>query len=71
MSMPPATRETTIAAITPELDALAAEAMAEWKVPGVAIAVVHDGEVALLTAYGQRDVEAAGARTSRSAQTRL
>ena len=51
-------KETTIAAITPELDALAAEAMAEWKVPGLAIAVVQDGETALLKAYGQRDVEA-------------
>jgi hypothetical protein len=29
-------KETTIASITPELDALAAEAMAEWKVPGLA-----------------------------------
>jgi CubicO group peptidase (beta-lactamase class C family) len=51
-------KETTIAAITPELDALAAEAMAEWKVPGLAIAIVQDGETALLKAYGQRDVEA-------------
>ena len=51
-------KETTITAITPELDALAAEAMAEWKVPGLAIAIVQDGETALLKAYGQRDVEA-------------
>lgn len=58
MSTPPATKQTTIAAITPELDALASESMAEWKVPGLAIAVVHNGEVALLKAYGQRDVEA-------------
>ena len=58
MSTRPAAKETTIAAIKPELDALAAEAMAEWKVPGLAIAVVHDGETALLEAYGQRDVEA-------------
>jgi hypothetical protein len=58
MSTPPATKEATIAAITPELDALAAESMAEWKVPGLAIAIVRDGETALLKAYGQRDVEA-------------
>ena len=51
-------KETTIAAIPPELDVLAAEAMAEWKVPGLAIAIVQDGETALLKAYGQRDVEA-------------
>ena len=48
-------KETTITAITPELDALAAESMAEWKVPGLAIAVVHNGKTALLKAYGQRD----------------
>ncbi len=42
----------------PELEALVAETMAEWKVPGLAIAVVHDGAVAVLKAYGQRDAEA-------------
>ena len=48
----------TVASIAPELEALAGEAMAEWKVPAVAIAVVQKGETALLKAYGQRDVEA-------------
>jgi CubicO group peptidase (beta-lactamase class C family) len=47
-----------IASFIPELDRLAAEAMADWKVPGVALAVVQDGKVALTRAYGQRDVEA-------------
>jgi CubicO group peptidase (beta-lactamase class C family) len=47
-----------IADLIPELDRLAADAMADWKVPGAAIAVVLDGKVALTTAYGQRDVEA-------------
>jgi CubicO group peptidase (beta-lactamase class C family) len=42
----------------PELDGLVAEAMAEWKVPGLAVAVVHDGAVVVLKAYGQRDIEA-------------
>jgi hypothetical protein len=32
--------------------------MADWKVPGVALAVVQDGKVALTRTYGQRDVEA-------------
>ena len=32
--------------------------MDEWKIPGLAIAVVQNGEVALLKAYGLRDVEA-------------
>ena len=58
MSIQSAVKETTLAALTPELDAIAGEAMAEWKVPGVAIAVVQNGETVLLKAYGQRDVEA-------------
>ena len=58
MSIQSTVKDTTLAALTPELDALAAEAMAEWKVPGVAIAVVQNDETVLLKAYGQRDVEA-------------
>jgi CubicO group peptidase (beta-lactamase class C family) len=42
----------------PELDRLAADVMADWKVPGAALAVVQDGKVVLTRAYGQRDVEA-------------
>jgi hypothetical protein len=34
------------------------EAMDEWKVPGLAVAVVQNGGVALVRAYGLRDVEA-------------
>lgn len=59
MSTQPAAKQTTVATIVPELDALAAEAMAEWKVPGIALAVVENGETALLKAWGQRDTEAA------------
>jgi CubicO group peptidase (beta-lactamase class C family) len=58
MSAQTAAKETSLAALTPELDALAGDAMAEWKVPGVAIAVVQNGETVLLKTYGQRDVEA-------------
>jgi CubicO group peptidase (beta-lactamase class C family) len=47
-----------IAELVPELDRLAADVMADWKVPGAALAVVHAGKVALAKAYGQRDVEA-------------
>lgn len=47
-----------IAELVPELDHLAALAMADWKVPGAAIAVVQDDRVVLARAYGQRDVEA-------------
>ena len=32
--------------------------MDEWKIPGLAIAMVQNGEVALVGAYGLRDVEA-------------
>ena len=42
----------------PELDRLAADAMTDWKVPGAALAVVQDSKVALVKAYGQRDVDA-------------
>src|SRR5215831_4716208 len=49
---------TAITSLVSDLDQLAADAMADWKVPGVALAVVQDGKVALTRAYGQRDVEA-------------
>jgi CubicO group peptidase (beta-lactamase class C family) len=58
MSTQSAMPDSKIADLAPELDALAAEAMAEWQVPAAAVAIVQDGETALLKAYGQRDVEA-------------
>jgi CubicO group peptidase (beta-lactamase class C family) len=39
------------------LDDLAAKAMTEWKVPGVAIGVVKDGKLIFGKGYGYRDVE--------------
>ncbi|WP_407169720.1 serine hydrolase domain-containing protein [Bradyrhizobium sp. ORS 111] len=48
----------SIEAVIPDLDRLAADLMDDWKVPGVALAVVQHGEVTLTRAYGQRDVEA-------------
>jgi CubicO group peptidase (beta-lactamase class C family) len=47
-----------ISSFVSDLDRLAAEVMADWKVPGAALAVVQDGKVALTRAYGLRDVEA-------------
>src|SRR5262245_3222242 len=47
-----------IAELIPQLDQLAIDAMADWKVPGAALAVVQDGKVALVRGYGQREVEA-------------
>jgi CubicO group peptidase (beta-lactamase class C family) len=51
-------RSESIAPFIPALELLIAEAMDEWKVPGLAVAVVQNGEVALVRAYGHRDVEA-------------
>jgi CubicO group peptidase (beta-lactamase class C family) len=36
-----------ISSFVSDLDHLAADVMADWKVPGVALAVVQDGKVAL------------------------
>jgi CubicO group peptidase (beta-lactamase class C family) len=47
-----------VAELVLELDRLAVDAMADWKVPGAALAVVQDGKVVLATSYGQRNVEA-------------
>ena len=38
-------RAAPIAEFVPELDRLAADAMADWKVPAAALAVVQDGKV--------------------------
>jgi CubicO group peptidase (beta-lactamase class C family) len=50
--------DASAAELIPGLDQLAIDAMADWRVPGTAVAVVKDGKLALLKAYGQRDVEA-------------
>jgi CubicO group peptidase (beta-lactamase class C family) len=50
-------RSESIAAFIPDLELLIAEAMDEWKIPGLAFTVVQNGEVALGGAYGLRDVE--------------
>jgi CubicO group peptidase (beta-lactamase class C family) len=47
-----------IAELVPELDRLAVDALADWKVPGAALAVVQDGKLVLAKAYGQCDVAA-------------
>jgi CubicO group peptidase (beta-lactamase class C family) len=57
MASPSVARSESIAPAVPELEHLIAEAMEEWKIPALAIAVVQNGEVALLRAYGLRDVE--------------
>jgi CubicO group peptidase (beta-lactamase class C family) len=52
------TPDSPLAPLIHDIDRLAAETMAVWKVPGAALAVVQDGKVVLTRAYGQRDVEA-------------
>lgn len=39
------------------LDDLAAKAMQEWKIPGVALGVIKDGKVIYAKGYGYRDLE--------------
>ncbi len=58
MTPKPFARSEPIAEFIPGLDVLIADAMDEWKVPGLAVAVVQDGDVVLVRPYGQRDVEA-------------
>jgi CubicO group peptidase (beta-lactamase class C family) len=58
MASEPVARSESITAFIPALELLITEAMDEWKVPGLAVAVVQNGEVALVAAYGLRDVEA-------------
>jgi CubicO group peptidase (beta-lactamase class C family) len=41
-----------------EFEGLITEVMEEWKVPGLAVAVVQNGEAPFIAAYGLRDVEA-------------
>ena len=55
-SSAPASTATSVAKLQ-GLDALADQAMKEWKVPGVAIAVVQDSKVIYAKGYGYRDVE--------------
>jgi CubicO group peptidase (beta-lactamase class C family) len=39
------------------LDEFVTQAMKDWKVPGLALAVVRDGKIVLLKGYGYRDLE--------------
>jgi len=59
-------RTDSAAARLTELDAFIAEVMAEWKVPGLALAVVEDGAVVLSKGYGYRDVDERLPVTSRT-----
>lgn len=53
----PQAQQTATPAKLQGLDALADAAMNEWKVPGVALAVVQDGKVIYAKGYGYRDLD--------------
>jgi CubicO group peptidase (beta-lactamase class C family) len=57
MASEPIARTESFTVFIPELECLIAEVMEEWKVPGLAVAVVQNGEVAFVRPYGLRDVE--------------
>jgi len=52
------THSEPIAPFIPDLELLIADAMDEWRIPGLALAIVQNGATALVTGYGLRDVEA-------------
>ena len=63
---PPSTTDSTAAAGLPRplgeafagLDGFVTQVMDEWKVPGLALGVVRDGDMVLATGFGDRDREA-------------
>src|ERR1700759_2394902 len=58
MASEPAASSESFAAFVPEFERLIADVMEEWQVPGLAVAVVQNGEVTFISPYGLRDVEA-------------
>ncbi len=58
MASEPAARSASFAVFIPDFERLIADVMEEWKVPGLAVVVVQNGEVAFVGPYGLRDVEA-------------
>jgi CubicO group peptidase (beta-lactamase class C family) len=58
MASEPVARSESFTVFIPELERLITEVMEEWKVPGLAVAVVQNGEVVFVRPCGLRDVEA-------------
>jgi CubicO group peptidase (beta-lactamase class C family) len=58
MASEPIARSESFAVFIPELERLITEVMELWKVPGLAVAVVQNADVAFVRPYGLRDVEA-------------
>ena len=59
MASEPVARSESFWAFIPELERLITQVMEEWRVPGLAVAVVQSGEAAFVRPYGLRDVEGA------------
>jgi CubicO group peptidase (beta-lactamase class C family) len=58
MASEPVARSESFTVFIPELERLITEVMEEWKLPGLAVAVVQSGKVTFVRPYGLRDVEA-------------
>jgi CubicO group peptidase (beta-lactamase class C family) len=52
MASEPVARTESFTVFIPELERLISEVMEEWKVPGLAVAVVQNGEAAFVRPYG-------------------
>src|SRR6516225_10201542 len=63
-------RTESFTVFNPELERLISEVMEEWKVPGLAVAVVQSGEVVFVRPYGLRDVEV-GSKVTTDTQFQL
>lgn len=58
MASKPVAHSQCFTVFIPDLEHLIAEVMEEWKVPGLAVAVLQNGEVVFVRPYGCRDIEA-------------
>src|ERR1700761_4961309 len=58
MAFTSTTNSESLTDFIPEFESLIAKVMEEWKVPGLAVAVVQNGEVTFVRPYGFRDAEA-------------
>jgi CubicO group peptidase (beta-lactamase class C family) len=70
MASEPVARTESFTVFIPEFERLVSEVMEEWKVPGLAVAVVQNGVVAFARPYGLRDVEV-GSKVTADTQFQL
>jgi len=70
MASEPVARGESFTEFIPEFERLIAEVMEEWRVPGLAVVVVQNGEVVFVGPYGLRDVEA-GLKVTANTQFQL